>query len=258
MTNQTPPAPASAEPTAVSALEACAQSLIRARERTILLVEDTAAHAALIRRALDPKIWNVEHVTRASEAMVSFTRDPHRIVLLDLSLPDSEGLALLTQLRSVNPAAAVVIVTSLEHVSTSVEAMQRGAWDYLVKGDPKETHDHVQRAVERAWQKRLYEAQTQLIEQTKVVELVRTERLEAIELVVRTVCHEINNPLSGVMALSQLLEGRADLPDDAKRLAVRIRESAAEVAHAVKKLQSITDSVTEFGGKRLLETPKDL
>ncbi len=239
-------------------LENAAERFIRARSRNVLLVEDNAAHAALIRRALDQATWEIEHVTRASAALASFSTDTNRIVLLDLSLPDGEGLDILKRLLSIDSAGSVIIVTSLEQVSTSVEAMRCGAVDYVVKGDPAETAHRLKQALERAYARRLQQAQDTLVAEAKVVELVRAERLEAIELIVRTVCHEVNNPLSGVVALSQLLgDATKELDADVKRLADGILNSAQEVARVVKKLHTTQDLPKEFGGKKIVDIHAD-
>ncbi|MCB0324462.1 MAG: response regulator [Bdellovibrionales bacterium] len=218
-----------------------ANRLIQAQRHAILLVEDTAAHAALIRRALDSATWEVEHVTRAASALQSFERDPDRIVLLDLSLPDSDGLKLLARLHQVRPDAPIIVVTATDQVSVSVEAMRRGAWDYVVKSDPKESGEQIIAAIERAWRQRVRAAERHLIEQARLAEMVRAERLEAIESIVRTLCSEVNNPLSGVMALSQLLQQKDELDEDMRRLAEGIAKSASQVAEVVRKLKDVSE-----------------
>jgi len=243
-------------------LEGAAERFIKARSRTVLNVEDNAAHAALVRRSLEQDGWILEHVTRASTALQSFTTDSSRIVLLDLTLPDSDGLDVLARMLKLNPRSPIIIVTSLEQVSTSVSAMKQGAMDYVVKADPLETAARLREAVARAYHKRLQQAQEDLIAEAKVFELVRAERLEAIELVVRTVCHEVNNPLTGVVALSQLL-GERTVDLDLKKLAEGILKSAQEVARVVQKLHHTQDSPTEFskkefGGQEILDIPEIL
>ncbi len=247
----------SREDRAQEALLGAAEKLIRVRKHELLLVEDTAAHAAIIRRAVNPNVWQIEHVTRAGDAVNSFERNPERIVLLDLSLPDNSGLQLLVRLRQINPDAPFIVCTSTDQVAVSVEAMQRGAWDYVVKGEPKETSERIVAAIERAWKARLHLAETQLIERTRLVELVRSQRLEAIETIVRTVCHEVNNPLSGVVALSQLLRQNDKLDVDLQRLADGIIRSAKEVADVVQKLKHVGDQVVEFGGREIFSTVED-
>ena len=237
-----------------SALLEAASNLLRAKDRNVLLIEDTAAHAAIIRRTLEKDNWVVRHETRASAAIDAFESDQTSIVLVDLSLPDMTGINLLTRLRAMNEQAAIIVVTSLDDVSTSVEAMQKGAWDYVVKEDPSKMAERLVAAVQGAWRRRINEAQQQLVEQTRLRELVRAQRLEAIELVVRTVCHEVNNPLSGVVALSQLLQKNSQLDDEVKKLADGIADSAQQVRTAIDKLRSIDDSVIEFGGQKILSS----
>ena len=239
-------------------LHAAAQRLVLAKRHAILLVEDTAAHAALIRRALPASIWNIEHVTRAESALRAFEQDSNRIVVLDLSLPDSNGLVLLTRLKQINPEAPIVVVTATDQVRVSVEAMQRGAWDYVVKSDPKDSTDQIVSALERAWRMRLRAAENGLIDQSRLVELVRSQRLEAIESVVRTVCSEVNNPLSGVMALTQLLQKQDNLDGDLKRLADGIVHSASEVARVVDKLKNINGDQEQPVDARLTDVPQQV
>lgn len=234
-------------------LHAAAEQLVRARQRTILLVEDTAAHALIIRRTLSSAGWDVEHVTRASAALDSFQRDSERIVLLDLSLPDSEGMQLLARLRAFNPQAAIVVVTATDRVAVSVDAMKRGACDYVVKEDPAVTAEQLLTAVDRAWLGRVRAAENKLIETTRLVETLRAERLEAIEVVVRTVCHEVSNPLTGVVALSQMLSKNTGLDADLQRIAEGIVKSAQQVREVVDKLKAVGDTVVEFGGKQILD-----
>ena len=116
-----------------------ASNYIAAHRKSVLLVEDTAAHAALIKRPLLSADWEVEHTTRASDALKAFSLDSNRIIILDLSLPDADGLALIEAFRELNPAVSIIVSTSTNQVSVSVEAMRRGASDYVVKSEPKET-----------------------------------------------------------------------------------------------------------------------
>lgn len=228
-----------------SSLHQAAKLLVSANDRRVLLVEDTAAHAAIIRRSLDNKNWPTEHVTRGRDAIDAIKEDANRIVLLDLSLPDTDGISLISKLKNISSRVSVIVVTSTDDVSISVQAMQHGACNYVVKSDPEETASKLVAAVEKAWQKRIEEAEKELLDQTRLRDIVKAQRLEAIELVVRTVCQEVNNPLSGVMALSQLLKQNQELDNEMQELADDIEESAKQIRDAIDKLKNIDDIASE-------------
>jgi CheY-like chemotaxis protein len=103
----------------------------------VLLVEDNPADAHLTRELLreveGANVAIVDAKTMA-EALASIAREPTDVVLLDLSLPDAHGVANLDRLREINPKIPIVVLSGLADQSVSIEAMQRGAQDYLVKG----------------------------------------------------------------------------------------------------------------------------
>lgn len=220
-------------------LRAAAARLVGAQRHALLIIEDTAAHAAIIRRALDEAVWEVEHVTRGEDALRSFTADCNRMVLLDLSLPDSDGLEVLKKLRLINPETPVIVVTANEQLSVSVSAMQQGAWDYVLKAEPKETARQISSALDRAWRMRLRAAETALIKESRITELIRAERLSAAENLIAKVTVEINNPLSALLAYTQLLQQKENLEEGVRRLIEGIERSAAQIADAVQKLKTV-------------------
>lgn len=102
----------------------------------ILVVEDNPGDAALLRRYLSSgsarhSIVHVERVIDALEVLQSETPD---VVLLDLSLPDSQGLATFTEVRVCRPDLPVVVLTGTDDEELATEAVKAGAQDYLVKG----------------------------------------------------------------------------------------------------------------------------
>ncbi|MFU8819297.1 MAG: response regulator, partial [Desulfurivibrio sp.] len=82
----------------------------------LLLVEDNSADAALIRAMVEEieTVSQFTHCQRLQEALRYLTAEDCCLVLLDLNLPDSEGLATLNDLRSVNPRVPVVVLTGLD------------------------------------------------------------------------------------------------------------------------------------------------
>lgn len=232
-----------------------ASRLVSSIDRKILLVEDTAAHAALIRRTIDLQLWEVQHVTTGQDALDAFEEGSRRVVLLDLTLPDMDGLSVMQSMLQINKNAKIVIITAADNVATSVAAMKHGAIDYVVKSDYEQLKTKITTAIDTAWMSAIEGAEKELIEKTKVLELVKSERLNAIETLVRTVCHEVNNPLSGVVALSQLLLQK-NISEEANRLAKQIVLSADKVTEVIDKLRVVSDDVVEFGGQQIFSLEK--
>ena len=121
----------------------------------ILVVEDDPGDFGLIR--VNVRLAKLE--LRGSEKSVAWAqtlaegiavsrRDKPDIVLLDLSLPDSSGLATVQALRAAIPATPIVVLTGQDDNTLAVAALEAGAQDYLVKG--KFDHDALGRAVRNA------------------------------------------------------------------------------------------------------------
>jgi signal transduction histidine kinase/CheY-like chemotaxis protein len=101
------------------------------------LVEDNEGDHRLLKAALaevdDPQI-ELCHVSRLSDGVNWLAREKFDVILLDLSLPDSQGLNTLTQGRQAAPGVPIVVMTGLNDEAMAIRALESGAQDYLVKG----------------------------------------------------------------------------------------------------------------------------
>jgi len=103
----------------------------------ILLVEDNPADAFLLReelRRVETAPIDMVHVSRLSEALTRLQSDSFDAVLLDLNLEDSSGLDSLVRVLATGSEAAIVLLTGMDDIALGVEAVKKGAQDYLVKG----------------------------------------------------------------------------------------------------------------------------
>jgi len=103
----------------------------------LLLVEDDAGDAMLVESLLAGVAPNVDvtRVERLREAAEMLSSPPGiDCVLLDLGLPDAIGLEAVERLRAAAPDAAIVVLTGHDDEQRGVDALSRGAEDYLVKG----------------------------------------------------------------------------------------------------------------------------
>ena len=103
----------------------------------VLLIEDNGDDAYLIGETLTEKAVvsvQLEWVDRLESGLTRLAEEKVDVVLLDLSLPDSHGLATLDKVQRQTPDVPVIVLTHLDDEATAVQAVRKGAQDYLVKG----------------------------------------------------------------------------------------------------------------------------
>lgn len=99
----------------------------------LLLVEDDTSLAAGLSLALRNKGFAVNHVARGDHALLAVQTDPPDLMILDLGLPDMDGLDVLRQLRNTNRTIPVLILTARDTTSEKIAGLDLGADDYLAK-----------------------------------------------------------------------------------------------------------------------------
>lgn len=99
----------------------------------ILVVDDEAAIRRLLRTSLAPQGFAVAEAATASEALAAIERDRPELVVLDLGLPDLDGLEVIRRLRAAKSKVPIVILSSRGDERGKVEALELGADDYVTK-----------------------------------------------------------------------------------------------------------------------------
>jgi len=120
------------------------------RPGRILVVDDEVRQLEILRAILEKEGLDVETATSA-ESAVRLLRDvPPAVVLTDLKLPGGDGIVLLEEIGRFAPHTCVILMTAHGSIDNAVEAMKKGAFDYLTKPLERET---VVLAVNRALEK---------------------------------------------------------------------------------------------------------
>ncbi|WP_372682026.1 response regulator [Desulfosarcina sp.] len=119
-----------------------------------LLIEDNPGDARLIQEMLfeaDPTGCEVTVFDRLEEGRTALEKGVYDVVLLDLTLPDSVGLNTLSGLCSGAATVAVIVLTGLDDEAIAMEALRKGAQDYLVKNrmTPEVLLHSIRYAIER-------------------------------------------------------------------------------------------------------------
>ncbi len=118
---------------------------------TILVVDDEEAIREVVSTMLESKGYRcaVAHNGRAAQEQIK--RDTPDLVLSDMIMPEMDGIKLLEWVRQYDPDVPVIMVTAIHDISTALEAIRRGAYDYILKPFEK---DQLFLGVNRALQHR--------------------------------------------------------------------------------------------------------
>jgi DNA-binding response OmpR family regulator len=103
----------------------------------VLLIEDNPGDSQLVREMLkgeDKVQFEVIHFDRLSPGLEYLSKREIDMVLLDLSLPDSQGLETFIKVHTQAPDVPIILLTGLDDKDLALKALHEGAQDYLVKG----------------------------------------------------------------------------------------------------------------------------
>ncbi len=102
-------------------------------KQLILLVEDELSMAKMIQQYLKKEPFDIHHVDNGQDALSVLDGRLPQVVLLDLNLPDMDGMDILKYIKEKQFPTSVIIITAYGSVDTAVNAMQLGALDFLEK-----------------------------------------------------------------------------------------------------------------------------
>ncbi|PID58910.1 sigma-54-dependent Fis family transcriptional regulator [candidate division KSB3 bacterium] len=138
----------------------------------ILIIDDECSIRETLEIFLTKKGHQVYQAPNGSEGLALFSRYKPDIVILDIRLPDLNGVEVLKRIQQDQSQAKVIMVTSFQDMQTAIQTMQQGAYDYLRK--PVDIDD-MERVIDQALQVLEIEQDVHLLE-----DIDGTENLEAI------------------------------------------------------------------------------
>ncbi len=110
--------------------------------KKILVVDDEKIFRESLFHWFEEEGFDVTPVDSGEEALKVYDVDKFDIILLDIKMPGMSGLELLAKIKQIDPHATVIMITAFASVSTAIQALKEGAYDYVTKPvDPDElTH----------------------------------------------------------------------------------------------------------------------
>ncbi len=168
----------------------------------VLLVEDNPGDARLMHEMLNepgPGSFELTRVGRWSEALIHLASSAASVVLLDLGLPDVQGLDVVRSAHARAVDVPLVVLTGLDDEALAVRALQEGAQDYLIKGQI-DSHS-LRRALRYAIERQRMQTES---------DHLRTQQLQLKDEFLSHVSHELRSPLTAIYQfVTILLDGLA-------------------------------------------------
>lgn len=173
----------------------------------ILLVEDNPGDVRLLREMFSterPGSFEIVNLPRLGLALNHLAKGGVDIVLLDLGLPDENGLETVRRVRKLAPDVPLVVLTGRDDDATIAEAMLEGAQDYLVKGQIEN------RALPRALKYAI--ERFRLLRRAGIANLELERRVQEKDLMLSEIHHRVKNSLQVVSSLLNLEAARISDP----------------------------------------------
>ena len=242
----------------------------------VLLIEDNLEIAKLIREMLrkSPTChFEIRHESSLKPALQYVNRKNTDIIVLDLTLPDSEGFSTFFSVRSVVPDVPIIILTGVDDEELAIQAVREGAQDYLVKSHidmhlflramqyaierhrieealRRATGELELRVKERTAELTLanQELQREIEERTQAQsQLVQAAKMEVVGRLASGVAHEVRNPLAIILQAMEYLEGIVDTKDE------NISSTLRSMAKALDRADAIINGLLDFSRLSQLE-----
>jgi len=193
-------------------------------EFCVLLVDDDPKYADIIKHQLTSfknKSFTVTWISEPAEVLPFLKSDKKSdLVLMDYFLPGTTGIDIIKKIYEEKIRVPIILLTSNRDFKIAIEAMKYGVEDYILKEDAANTllPRSIINVVER------FEL-ARKIEQAEKEDLLSRKKIEAIQELVVTMCHEFNNPLAAIKISSDILSRQAlttEQKDIIKKLNINI------------------------------------
>ncbi|MEI6245786.1 MAG: sigma-54 dependent transcriptional regulator [Acidobacteriota bacterium] len=194
-------------------------------ERVVLVVDDEPSQRTVLAGFLRKRGMEVLTAAGVDDAVQIATARTIDLVLTDLNMPGKDGLALVESLRAINPEVPVILMTAFGTVASAVDAMKRGAADYLTK--PIDL-DELDVLVTRTLERRALVSENRLLKE----QLSSRYRLAGLETASARMSEAINMAARAASSRATILV-RGESGTGKELLARAIHHASPRAAHAL-------------------------
>ena len=201
---------------------------------TILVVDDQPINVQLLKRKLEREGIQVSAAYNGAEALQLVKREKPDLILLDVMMPDMDGIEVCQRLQAdeATRSIPIIFVTARTSKEGKIEGLGVGAVDYITKPiDLDETLARVQT------QLRFVAINREMIDLQR--RLVEARRAATIGAVTQGIAHNLNNLLGVVIGYLDLIKAYYDKPDQVKKNAVHVEEAVHRIVSIIKQLSSL-------------------
>ncbi|MFC1584611.1 response regulator [Fibrobacterota bacterium] len=199
----------------------------------VLIIDDNPGDVVLIRETLNSQLGVTFHIDdgdRLKTGLEKIRISTYNIILLDLSLPDSQGLETFIELKALVRDIPIIVLTSLNNEEIAVQAVRKGAQDYLVK-DEMNTALLV-RSISYAIERSGAEEKRRWLE----LKMLHAQRLESLSVLSGGVAHNFNSLLTAIIGNAELAMEKLSADSSAYNNIQKIESSAHQAAELANQM----------------------
>lgn len=189
------------------------------RNKRVLIIDDSDTIRVYLQKVLAQKEAEVDGAATAQEGLAMCARQLYDLILLDLFLPDADGIEVLQKIRPTNDTSTIVMITGFGGIKSAITAVQMGADGYIEKQNISSTQkDHVEflYTLDQAMEHRAgLVAQQQL-------ELIRADFYAMVT-------HDLRNPTSLILMATDMLRNENPSPSQQQELFLMIEGAATRL-----------------------------
>jgi signal transduction histidine kinase len=207
----------------------------------VVIVDDENDILSILKDALSSAGLDVAAFERAEPALAFVAEHDAEVLVADLRLPGTNGLALVGDVRVASPDTQVIILTGFGDMRSAVEALRLGAYDYLTK--PVDVDRLVQSIRNAAERRALIRANRTLLRSLEEANRLKAEFIRGMN-------HEVRTPLGHVLGFAQILEDTLEgLSEKQRRYFDNIRSGAQQLLEMFENILQF--SALQAGEARL-------